>query len=37
MLVKTKKVISKNEEIASHFNKYFNDIIKGLDIKKCYS
>ena len=31
-------VVSKNEEIATHFNNYFNDITKGLNIKKwCVS
>ena len=32
------EVVSKNEEIATHFNNYFNDITKGLNIKKwCIS
>ena len=32
------KVVSKNEEIATHFNNYFNDITKGLNIKEwCIS
>ena len=32
------KVVSKNEEIATHFNNYFNDIDEGLNIKKwCIS
>ena len=30
------EVVSKNEEIATHFNNCFNDIIKGLSIKKWY-
>ena len=33
-----KGAVSKNEEIATHFNNYFNDITKGLNIKKwCIS
>ena len=32
------ELVSKNEEIANHFNNYFNDITKGLNIKKlCIS
>ena len=32
------KVVSKTEEIAAHFNNYFNDITEGLKIKKwCIS
>ena len=30
-------VVSKNEEIASQFDKYFKDITKVLDIKKWHS
>ena len=31
-------VVSKNEEIVTHFNNYLNDITKGLNIKKwCIS
>ena len=38
MLVENGEVVSKNEEIATHFNNYFNDIAKGLNIKKwCIS
>lgn len=29
--------ISKKEEIASHFNKYFNDITKRVTIKRWHS
>ena len=32
------EAVSKNEEIATHFNNYFNDTIKGVNIKKwCIS
>ena len=34
MLEEKGEVVSKNEEIATHFNNYFNDITKGLNIKK---
>ena len=34
ILVEKGEVVSKNEEIATHFNNYFNDITKGLNIKK---
>ena len=34
ILVEKGKVVSKNEEIATHFNNYFNDITEGLNIKK---
>ena len=38
ILVEKGEVVSKNEEIATHFNNYFNDITKGLNIKKwCIS
>ena len=38
ILLEKGKVVSKNEEIATHFNNYFNDITKGLKIKKwCIS
>ena len=38
MLVEKGEVVSKNEEIATHFNNYSNDITKGLNIKKwCVS
>ena len=38
ILVEKVEVVSKNEEIATHFNNYFNDITKGLNIKKwCIS
>ena len=38
ILVEKVEVISKNEEIATHFNNYFNDITEGLNIKKwCIS
>ena len=38
ILVEKGEVVSKNEEIATHFNNYFNDITKGLKIKKwCIS
>ena len=36
ILVEKGEVVSKNEEIATHFNNYFNDITKGLNIKKWY-
>ena len=32
--MKKGEVVSKNEEIATHFNNYFNDITKGLNLKK---
>ena len=32
------EVVFKNEEIATHFNNYFNNLTKGLNIKKwCIS
>ena len=34
ILVEKGAVVSKNEEIATHFNNYFNDITKGLNIEK---
>ena len=34
ILLEKGEVVSKNEEIATHFNNYFNDITKGLKIKK---
>ena len=34
ILVENEKVVSKNEEIAYLFNTYFNDITKGLNIKR---
>ena len=38
ILVEKGEVVSKNEEIATHFNSYFNNITKGLNIKKwCIS
>ena len=38
ILVENGEVVSKNEEMSAHFNNYFNDIIKGLNIKKwCVS
>ena len=38
MLVEKGEVVCKNEEIATHFNNYFNDITEGLNIKKwCIS
>ena len=38
ILVEKGEVVSKNEEIATHSNNYFNDITKGLNIKKwCIS
>ena len=38
MLVEKGEVVSINEEIATHFNNYFNDITKGLNIKEwCIS
>ena len=38
MLVEKGEVLSKNHETATHFNNYFNDITKGLNIKKwCIS
>ena len=37
-IIPVEKGLSKNEGIATHFNNYFNDIIKGLNIKKwCIS
>ena len=33
-LVEKGEVVSKNDEIATHFNNYFNDITEGLNIKK---
>ena len=38
ILLEKGEVVSKNEEIATHFNNYFNDITKGLNIRKwCIS
>ena len=38
ILVEKGEAVSKNEEIATHFNNYFNYITKGLNIKKwCIS
>ena len=38
ILVEKGEVVSKNEEIATHFNNYFSDITEGLNIKKwCIS
>ena len=38
ILVEKGEVVSKNGEIATHFNNYFNDITKGLNIKEwCIS
>ena len=38
ILVEKGKTVSKNEEIAIHFNKYFNGITEELNIKKwCVS
>ena len=38
ILVEKREVLSKNEEIATHFNNYFNDITKGLNVRKrCIS
>ena len=38
ILVEKVEVASKNEEIATHFNNYFNGITKGLNIKEwCIS
>ena len=38
ILVKKGEVVSKIEEIATHFNNYLNNITKGLSIKKwCIS
>ena len=38
ILLEKGEVVSKNEEITTHFNNYFNDMIKGLTIKKwCIS
>ena len=34
MLVENENVVSKNEEIAYHFDTYFNDITKGLNIER---
>ena len=34
ILVEKEEVVSKNEEIATDFNYYVNDITKGLNIKK---
>ena len=36
ILVEKWEVVSKNEEIATHFNNYLNDITKGLNTKKWY-
>ena len=37
ILVEKGEVVSKNEEIANHFNNYFNNITKGLNIKNGVS
>ena len=38
ILVEKVEVVSKSEEIATHFNNYFNDVTKRLNIKKwCIS
>ena len=38
ILVENREVVSKNEKIATHFNNYFNDMTKGLNIKRwCIS
>ena len=38
ILVEKGEVVSKNEEIATHFNNYFNGMTRGLNIKKwCIS
>ena len=37
ILVEKGEVVSKNEEIATHFNNYFNDVTKGLNIKNGVS
>ena len=38
ILVEKGEIVSKNEEIATHFNNYFSDITEGLNIKKwCIS
>ena len=37
ILVEKEEVVSKNEEIATYFNNYFNDMTKGLNIKKWLS
>ena len=36
VLVEKREVVSKNEEIATDFNNYFNDITKGPNIKKWF-
>ena len=37
-MVEKGEIVFKNDEIATHFNNYFNDITKGLNIKKwCIS
>ena len=33
ILVEKGEVVSKNDEIATHFNKYFNNITKDLNLK----
>ena len=35
ILVEKGEVVSKNGEIATHFNNYFNNITEELNIKKC--
>ena len=38
ILVEKGEVVSINEEIATHFSNYFNDITEGINIKKwCIS
>ena len=38
IVVEKEKVVSKNEEIVTHFDNYFNDVTEGLNIKKwCIS
>ena len=36
ILVEKGEVVYKNKEITTHFNNYFNDTTKGLNIKKWY-
>ena len=36
ILAEKGKVVSRNEEIATRFNYYFNDITEGLNIKKWW-
>ena len=38
ILLEKEEVVSKNEEIETHFNNYFNNITKGINFKKwCIS